>query len=131
MKDGAVLANAGHFDVEIDLGALREAADAGPREVLPLVEEYAIADRRLNLLARGRVVNLAAAQGHPAAVMDVSFALQALCVEALVTGEPLAPGIHPVPPAIDEEVARLKLAALGVEIDTLDEEQAAYRRAFG
>jgi adenosylhomocysteinase len=131
MKDGAVLANAGHFDVEIDLEALREVADSGPRDVLPLVEEYEVADRRLNLLARGRVVNLAAAEGHPAAVMDVSFALQALCVEALVRAErPLAPGVHPVPSEIDEEVARLKLAALGVEIDTLTEEQAAYRRAF-
>ncbi len=131
MKDGAVLANAGHFDVEIDLEALRAAAGAPPRDVLPLVEEYDLDGRRLNLIARGRVVNLAAAEGHPAAVMDVSFALQALCVEELVrSGAALGPGVHPVPPAIDDEVARLKLAALGVEIDTLTDEQIAYRRAF-
>ena len=86
MKDGAVLANAGHFDVELDLDELRALATGGVREVRPLVEQYALGDgRRLNLLAHGRVVNLAAAEGHPAAVMDVSFALQALCVEELVT----------------------------------------------
>ena len=84
MKDGAVLANAGHFDVEIDLRALHAAATAEPREVLPLVTQYDLGDRRLNLLASGRVVNLAAGQGHPAAVMDMSFANQALAVEHLV-----------------------------------------------
>ena len=131
MKDGAVLANAGHFDVEIDLDALRAGASGPPQEVLPLVEEYDLGGRRVHLLARGRVVNLAAAEGHPAAVMDVSFGLQALCVEELVSRRGgLAPGVHPVPPAIDDEVARLKLAALGVEIDVLSDEQAAYRRAF-
>jgi adenosylhomocysteinase len=131
MKDGAVLANAGHFDVEIDVGALREMARGGVREVRPLVEQYDLADRRLNLLARGRVVNLAAAEGHPAAVMDVSFALQALCVEELVRhGDALAPGVHAVPPHIDREVAALKLAALGVRIDTLTEEQDRYLRSW-
>ena len=128
MKDGAVLANAGHFDVEIDLDDLRAVAPGGAHEVRPLVERYDLADgRRLHLLAHGRVVNLAAAEGHPAAVMDVSFALQALCVEELVrrTGE-LRPGVHPVPDAIDREVARLKLAALGVEIDALSPAQEAY-----
>jgi adenosylhomocysteinase len=126
MKDGAVLANAGHFDVEIDLDALGELADE-VREVRPLVESYELDGRRLHLLARGRVVNLAAAEGHPAAVMDVSFAIQALCVEEIVrrAGE-LPPGVHPVPAAIDHEVARLKLAALGVEIDTLTESQRTY-----
>jgi adenosylhomocysteinase len=127
MKDGAVLANAGHFDVEIDLAALAGVA-GDPREVLPLVEQYTLPDgRRLNLLARGRVVNLAAASGHPAEVMDVSFALQALCVEylALESGS-LAPGVQPVPDAIDREVARLKLASLGVHIDVLTEGQRAY-----
>ena len=84
MKDGAVLANAGHFDVEIDLDALAAAATDGVRQVLPLVETYVLGGRRLHLLARGRVVNLAAALGHPAEVMDVSFATQALCVEELV-----------------------------------------------
>jgi adenosylhomocysteinase len=130
MKDGAVLANAGHFDVEISVADLRELA-GGVREVRPLVEEYDLAGRRLNLLARGRVVNLAAAEGHPAAVMDMSFALQALCVEELVRhGQTMAPGVHPVPAHIDREVASLKLAALGVRIDTLTPEQAVYRRSW-
>ena len=131
MKDGAVLANAGHFDVEISVPDLREMATGGVREVRPLVEEYDLGDRRLNLLARGRVVNLAAAEGHPAAVMDMSFALQALCVEELVAhGADLAAAVHPVPPHIDREVASLKLGALGVEIDTLTAEQAVYRQSW-
>jgi adenosylhomocysteinase len=133
MQDGAVLANAGHFDVEVDLAALAAAAPAGPRRVLPLVEEYRLADgRRLNLLASGRVVNLAAGQGHPPAVMDMSFANQALAAEHLVhaarTGPALAPGIHPVPEALDREVARLKLASLGVRIDEPTAEQLDYGR---
>ncbi|MBV9312098.1 MAG: adenosylhomocysteinase [Solirubrobacterales bacterium] len=132
MKDRALLANAGHFDVELDLGGLAELASGGVREVRPLVEQYELADgRRLNLLAHGRVVNLAAAEGHPAAVMDVSFALQALCVEELVArGPQLEAGVHPVPAAIDAEVGRLKLAALGVEIDEPTAEQLRYRGAF-
>ena len=131
MKDGAILANAGHFDVEIDLDALRAAA-VEVRDVLPLVQQYDLGERRLNLLASGRVVNLAAGQGHPAAVMDMSFALQALVVEDLVArGRDLAPGVHPVPEAIDREVARLKLAALGVGIDELTPEQATYRDSWG
>ena len=118
MKDGAILANAGHFDVELDLDELRALA-VDVREVRPLIEQYVLQDgRRLNLLARGRVVNLAAGEGHPAAVMDVSFALQALCVEDLVRRrDELSPGVQPVPGSIDQEVAKLKLAALGVEID--------------
>ena len=131
MKDGAVLANAGHFDVEISVSDLRELATGGVREVRPLVEEYDLGERRLNLLARGRVVNLAAAEGHPAAVMDMSFALQALCVEELVRhGADLAPRVHAVPGHIDREVAGLKLAALGVRIDTLTPEQAVYRASW-
>ncbi len=132
MKDGALLANAGHFDVELDLDELRALAAHRVREVRPLVERYELADgRRLNLLAHGRVVNLAAAEGHPAAVMDVSFALQALCVEELVRrGDELPSGVHPVPQAIDWEVARLKLAALGVEIDQPTPEQEHYRESW-
>jgi adenosylhomocysteinase len=133
MKDGAVLANAGHFDVEIDLDELRALATGGVREVKPLVEQYELpGGRRLNLLASGRVVNLAAGEGHPAAVMDVSFALQALCVEELVRrrGE-LAPGVVPVPVPIDREVGRLKLAALGVAIDEPTAEQDDYRESWG
>jgi adenosylhomocysteinase len=132
MKDGALLANAGHFDVEIDLEELRALATGGRRTVRPLVEQHELADgRRLNLLAHGRVVNLAAAEGHPAAVMDVSFALQALSVEELVLrrGE-LQAGVHPVPASIDREVARLKLAALGVRIDEPTPDQAHYRESW-
>src|SRR4051794_9881965 len=134
MKDGAVLANAGHFDVEIDLDALRAVATGGVRQVLPLVEAYDLGGRRLHLLARGRVVNLAAALGHPAEVMDVSFATQALCVEDLVRrggDRARLPGVHAVPEAIDREVARLKLAALGVTLDAPTPEQAAYRSSWG
>jgi adenosylhomocysteinase len=131
MKDGAILANAGHFDVEIDLDALRAAA-FDVRDVLPLVQQYDLGGRSVNLLASGRVVNLAAGQGHPAAVMDMSFALQALVVEDLVArGRDLAPGVHAVPDAIDREVARLKLSALGVGIDELTPEQATYRDSWG
>ncbi len=133
MPDGAVLANAGHFDVEIDLAALRAVATGGVRQALPLVEEHRLGDgRRLHLLASGRVVNLAAGQGHPAAVMDMSFANQALAAEHLVraatTGPQLGIGVHAVPEAIDREVARLKLASLGVRIDEPSAEQKAYGR---
>ena len=127
MKDGATLANAGHFDVEIDIAALGKER----REVLPLVEQFAIAGRRLNLLARGRVVNLAAGQGHPAEIMDISFALHALAVEWLAReGAGLEAGIHPVPDELDREVARLKLAALDVAIDALTPAQEAYRSSW-
>ncbi len=131
MKDGAILANAGHFDVELDLDELRSLA-VDVREVRPLIEQYVLQDgRRLNLLARGRVVNLAAGEGHPAAVMDVSFALQALCVEDLVRRRnELSPGVQPVPGSIDQEVAKLKLAALGVEIDQPTSEQQHYRESW-
>jgi adenosylhomocysteinase len=128
MKDGAVLANAGHFDVEIDVTALREEAEE-VREMRPRVEQFRFGDRRLNLLAGGRVVNLAAAEGHPAAVMDISFALQALAAEELARTK-LEPGVHPVPEQIDREVAALKLASLGVRIDELSEEQARYLRGW-
>jgi len=132
MKDGALLANAGHFDVELDLEELAAVAAGRIRAVRPLVEEYVLGDgRRLNLLAHGRVVNLAAAEGHPAAVMDVSFALQALCIEDLVRRhDELGAGVHPVTAAIDREVGRLKLAALGVEIDEPTAEQEHYRESW-
>jgi adenosylhomocysteinase len=132
MKDGAVLANAGHFDVEIDLAALRDLATAGVRQVLPLVEQYDLGERRLNLLAQGRVVNLAAGEGHPAAVMDMSFANLALAVEHLVRhGDELEHRVLDVPHEIDEEIARLKLESLGVEIDALTPEQQAYLSSWG
>jgi adenosylhomocysteinase len=133
MKDGAVLANAGHFDVEIDLADLRSMAVEEPRDVLPLVTRYDLGrGRRLNLLASGRVVNLAAGEGHPAAVMDMSFANQALAVEHLVRhGAALGPGVHPVPEALDREVARLKLDSLGVAIDVLSDDQVRYLEGWG
>ena len=131
MKDGAVLANAGHFDVEIDLEDLRSAAGAEPREVLPLVEQYDVGGCHLNLLAGGRVVNLAAGEGHPAAVMDMSFATQALAAEHLVReAGVLTPSVLDVPSAIDEEIARLKLASLGVSIDEMTEEQRLYLHSW-
>jgi adenosylhomocysteinase len=124
MKDGAVLANAGQFDVEISLAELRSES-SGSTQILPLVERFSFGDRSLHLVAGGRVVNLAAAEGHPAAVMDVSFALQALAAEALTRGS-WAPGVHAVPDAIEREVASLKLAALDVGIDQLTDAQAQY-----
>jgi adenosylhomocysteinase len=131
MKDGTMLANAGHFDVEIAVDQLAELASSR-RQVLPLVEQFEVGPRRLNLLAQGRVVNLAAAEGHPAAVMDMSFAGQALCVEHLVRhGASLQPRVLPVPQDIDREVARLKLASLDVRIDELSEAQRAYLTSWG
>jgi adenosylhomocysteinase len=131
MRDGAVLCNAGHFDVECDLAALRELA-VERQPVRPHVEQHVLADgRRINLLAEGRVVNLAAAEGNPAAVMDMSFANQALAAEHLArTAGELEPRVHAVPREIDDEVARLTLAALGVEIDALTDAQRSYLTAW-
>ena len=129
MRDGAILCNAGHFDVEIDRAALAELADS-ERDVRPLVREHQLADgRRLHLLAEGRVVNLASGEGHPAAVMDITFANQALAVEHLVRDE-IEPGVHPVPEAVDREVARLKLESLDVRIDELTPVQLAYLHSW-
>jgi adenosylhomocysteinase len=132
MKDGAVLANAGHFDVEISLGELRALAIEPPVELIPLVEEYRLEDgRRLHLLTGGRVVNLAAGEGHPAEVMDISFAGQALAAEYLAgDGAALPAGVQPVPDGLDVEVARLKLEALGVRLDALSADQQAYREGW-
>jgi adenosylhomocysteinase len=132
MKDGAVLANSGHFDVEIDKRELAELATGGVRRIRDFVDEHTLADgRRLHLLGEGRLVNLAAAEGHPAAVMDMSFANQALAVEWLVQHRgTLEAGVFPVPADLDAEVARLKLHAMGVEIDRLTEEQEAYLRSW-
>jgi adenosylhomocysteinase len=132
MKDGAVLANAGHFDVEIDLPGLRELAGGEVRQVLPLVEQYEVGGRRLNLLAQGRVVNLAAGEGHPAAVMDMSFANLALAVEHLTLhGGELEHRVLAMPQELDAEIARLKLESLGVEIDSLTPEQERYLSSWG
>jgi adenosylhomocysteinase len=132
MKDGAVLANAGHFDVEIDKQALADLAAGRVRRIRGFVDEYTLGDgRRLHLLGEGRLVNLAAAEGHPAAVMDMSFANQALSVEWIVKSRgSLEPGVYPVPREIDLEVARLKLQAMRVEIDELTDEQQAYLRSW-
>jgi adenosylhomocysteinase len=127
MKDGAILANAGHFDVEIDKKALEEIS-VKKREIKANVEEFTLKDgRKIYLLAEGRLVNLAAAEGHPAAVMDMSFANQALSVKFLwEKGESLSPKVYPVPKEIDEMVAERKLKAMGIKIDTLTEEQRKY-----
>jgi adenosylhomocysteinase len=132
MKDGAVLANSGHFDVEIDKVALADLATGGVRRIRDFVDEHVLADgRRLYLLGEGRLVNLAAAEGHPAAVMDMSFANQALAVEWIVKHRgSLDVGVYPVPPEIDSEVARLKLRSMGVEIDQLTPEQEEYLRSW-
>lgn len=132
MRDGVILANAGHFDVEVSLADLAKLSDGPPVEVRPLVERYVVNGKRLHLLAGGRVVNLAAAEGYPASVMDLSFTNQALAVEALVT-QPgrFAPGVHRVPQEMDAEMARLKLASLGIAIDRLSDEQAAYGQIWG
>ena len=130
MKDGAVLANAGHFDVEISLADLEALGEREP--VLPLVDRYTLGDgRRLNLLARGQVVNLAAGEGHPAAVMDMSFATQALAAEHLVrNADALDPRVLDVPLEIDAEIARLKLGSVGVEIDSLTDAQRSYMHSW-
>ncbi|MDQ4065875.1 MAG: adenosylhomocysteinase [Actinomycetota bacterium] len=127
MKDGAILANAGHFDIELDLASLRSMATA-TKNVRPEVEEYALSgDRRIYVLSEGRLVNLAAAEGHPAAVMDMSFSNQALTCEWLVANaESLEKKVYDVPDEIDKEVARLKLETMGIRIDELTGEQRAY-----
>ena len=127
MKDGAILANSGHFNSEINLKVLDEMA-TGVRQVRPSVQEYKLRDgRRLHLLGEGRLINLAAAEGHPAAVMDMSFANQALCAEYIVANaHQLERRVYDVPDDIDKEVARLKLEAMGIAIDTLSEEQKRY-----
>jgi adenosylhomocysteinase len=130
-KDGAVLANAGHFNVEIDLEALAELA-VGRRRVRQGVEEFRLPDgRRLYVVAEGRLVNLAAADGHPVEIMDISFALQALSLEAVATGRlGTTPAVVPVPPEIDLAVARLRLRAAGAALDELTAEQEQYLRSW-
>ena len=132
MKDGTMLANSGHFDVEIDKSALAELANGGIRRVREFVDEYTLADgRHLYLLGEGRLVNLSAAEGHPAAVMDMSFANQALAAEWVVKNRgSLQPRVYPVPTEIDKDVARLKLRAMGVEIDELTAEQERYLHSW-
>ncbi|MGY2882709.1 adenosylhomocysteinase [Thermostichus sp. OS-CIW-28] len=127
MKDGAMVCNAGHFDIEIDLVALQERA-VSRQTVRPFVEEYRLqSGKSVVVLGEGRLINLAAAEGHPASVMDMSFANQALACEYLVKNRGrLAPGLHPIPLEVDEAIARLKLKAMGIQIDSLTPEQIEY-----
>ena len=131
MKDGAIVCNSGHFNVELDIPGLASLA-VGEREIRPFVREYRLGDGRVVfLLADGRLINLSAAEGHPAAVMDMSFANQALAVEYLVKhARTLERKVYPVPAAIDQESARLKLASMGLAIDTLTPEQEEYLRSW-
>ncbi|HXI61120.1 MAG TPA: adenosylhomocysteinase, partial [Pyrinomonadaceae bacterium] len=131
MKDGAIVCNSGHFDLELNLVALRELSGE-PTQVRPFVEEYKLKNgNRVMVLGEGRLINLAAAEGHPASVMDMSFANQALSVEYLVKkkGE-LKPGVHLLPVEVDQEIASLKLRALGMTIDTLTSEQLEYMSSW-
>jgi len=127
MKDGAIVANSGHFNVEIDLQALEQLAQSR-RRIRDFVEEFTLENgRKICLLAEGRLINLAAAEGHPATVMDMSFANQALCVLHLFKkGRILQKKVYPVPIKIDREIARLKLRSLGVRINRLSSEQKKY-----
>jgi adenosylhomocysteinase len=128
MKDGAIVCNSGHFDLELNLTSLREMS-APPQTLRPFVEEFKVksSGSRVIVLGEGRLINLAAAEGHPASVMDMSFANQALSVEYLVKNKgQIKPGVHMLPEEVDTEIAGLKLRALGVSIDTLTPEQSEY-----
>ena len=132
MKDNAIVANSGHFNVEINIPALKELSKGEPKLVRPFVEQYELKDgRHINLLGEGRLINLAAAEGHPASVMDMSFANQALAAEYMVKNAgKLEKRVYSVPADIDAEIARIKLEAMGVKIDTLTEEQVKYLNSW-
>jgi adenosylhomocysteinase len=127
MKHGAVVANSGHFNVEINIPELRELSEGDPKLVRPMVEEYRVSGKSIYLLGEGRLINLAAAEGHPASVMDMSFANQALAAEYMVKHHAdLKSSVYTVPADIDKEIARLKLESMGIQIDTLTTEQVKY-----
>jgi len=132
MKDGAIVANSGHFNVEINIPSLAKMAMGEPKLVRPFVEQYETRDgRKINILAEGRLINLAAAEGHPASVMDMSFANQALSAEFMVkNADKLEKRVYSVPPEIDAEIARLKLQAMGIKIDVLTDEQLKYLNSW-
>ena len=132
MKDGAIVANSGHFNVEINIPALEKMSTGKPNLVRPFVEQYATKDgRKINILGEGRLINLAAAEGHPASVMDMSFANQALAAEYMVKNAgKLEKRVYSVPAEIDAEIARIKLEAMGVKIDTLTDEQVKYLNSW-
>ncbi|MCM8761071.1 MAG: adenosylhomocysteinase, partial [Candidatus Omnitrophica bacterium] len=131
MKDGAIICNSGHFNVELDIPALEKMAKK-KRRTREFVEEYTLRDgRRINLLGEGRLINLAAAEGHPASVMDMSFANQALCAEYVAKNHAkLAKKVYKVPDQIDKNIAKLKLESLGIKIDVLTKEQIKYLESW-
>jgi adenosylhomocysteinase len=132
MKDGAIVANSGHFNVEINIPALEKMSKGKPALVRPFVEQYETKDgRRINILGEGRLINLASAEGHPASVMDMSFANQALSAEYMAkNADKLEKKVYSVPVDIDKEIARLKLEAMGIRIDTLTAEQTHYLNSW-
>jgi adenosylhomocysteinase len=132
MKDGAIVANSGHFNVEINIPALAEMSTGKPNLVRPFVDQYTTKDgRKINILGEGRLINLASAEGHPASVMDMSFANQALAAEFMVkNSSKLEKKVYSVPAEIDAEIARIKLSAMGVKIDTLTAEQVKYLNSW-
>ena len=131
MKDGAIVANSGHFNVELDLEGLREIT-ISRRAIRDFVEEFHLKDgRKIYLLGEGRLINLASAEGHPSSVMDMSFANQALAAEYLVKyHQTLTKRVYPVPPEIDQEIARIKLLSMGIRIDQLTEDQQRYLNSW-
>ena len=131
MKNGAILANSGHFNVEIDLNTLKKMS-TNQRMVKDLVEEYKLKNNRIiHVIAEGRLVNLAAAEGHPSSVMDMSFSNQALSVKYLIeNASKLKNDVYSVPKTIDEEIGKLKLKSMGIKIDTLDKEQKKYLNSW-
>jgi adenosylhomocysteinase len=132
MKDGAIVANSGHFNCEINLPSLQKMAKGEPKLVRPYVQQYDLDDgRKINILGEGRLINLAAAEGHPASVMDMSFANQALAAEYLIKHrEQLDNRVYSVPDEIDKEIARIKLRAMGINIDVLTNEQIKYLNSW-
>jgi adenosylhomocysteinase len=131
MKNGAIVANSGHFNVEINLNALRDMSAGDPRLVRPFVEEYKVDGRSIYVLGEGRLVNLAAAEGHPASVMDMSFANQALGAEYMAKhASTMKPNVYTIPEEVDMEIARIKLEAMGVGIDKLTDEQVKYLNSW-
>ncbi len=132
MKDGAILANSGHFDVEVNKPALRDLSIDEPKRVRPFVDQFTLKDgRRLHLLGEGRLINLAAAEGHPAAVMDMSFAGQAMAAKYLIDNQgKLDNKVYTIPEEIDQQIASIKLESMGIHIDTLTEEQVKYLNSW-
>jgi adenosylhomocysteinase len=132
MKDGAIVANSGHFNVEINIPSLEKLSTGEPNLVRPFVQQYTTKDgRKINILGEGRLINLASAEGHPASVMDMSFANQALAAEFMIkNAKTLEKRVYSVPPEVDAEIARIKLDAMGIRIDTLTDEQVKYLNSW-